>query len=89
MSYYFKNIINSVFDNEKNKQQQQCVSTQGNEFGRIKETWGWFVDPEEVYQKKYKQKKQPQDFTIKKFPKVQSTSELYKKTNLYDMPSTK
>jgi len=46
MSGYLKNIFYSVYSNEQNNE-KNTESLEKN-LKVVKETWGWFVDPEEA-----------------------------------------
>lgn len=67
MNDYIKNIFNSVYNNEQ-KSSDNSNST--------KETWGWFVDPEEVFKQSNRKPKRISTVGVKKISKTHSNDEL-------------
>ena len=74
MSGYLKNIFYSVYSNEQNNE-KNTESLEKN-INTVKETWGWFVDPEEVFKQSNRKPKRISTVAVKKISKTQSNNEL-------------
>jgi ABC-type nitrate/sulfonate/bicarbonate transport system substrate-binding protein len=74
MSGYLKNIFYSVYSNEQNNE-KNTESLEKN-LKVVKETWGWFVDPEEAVKQSNRQPKRESTVIVKKISKTQSNDEL-------------
>ena len=73
MSDFFKNIFHSLYNNEENEENKKNYTEKiETDFNRIKETWGWFADPEELFKQSIRESKRESTLVIKKNSKTQS-----------------
>ena len=74
MNDYIKNIFYSVCNSKQNNE-KNTESLEKNP-KLVKETWGWFVDPEEVFKQSNRKPKRISTVGVKKISKIHSNDEL-------------
>ena len=74
MNDYIKNIFYSVCNSKQNNE-KNTESLEKNP-KVVKETWGWFVDPEKAVKQSNRQTKRESTLVVKKIYKTHSNDEL-------------